>query len=369
MTSRERLQAAYTGRLPDQVPFLPTIFTDHACVACDRQFEEALINPGLGVDCMLGAAIRYRADGVRFLLGPPTSWYDEKLVATEDGQLVQRDRRTGRRDGCYDVAGGGKFLADEPTPPLQTMAQVRAIPVPAAAEYQQGGQLRDVARGIKQAHARGLFVVGMCGGQTINFMVEQLGGTEPALLCFLDDPDLALALIEKAVAISLETGRAFVAAGVDGLYIGDSYTSGSVVSPDIYHRFCVPAYREVAQEFHRLGVVCYKHCCGNYNPFLEHLVTVGVDAMDGIDPTSGMSVAHTKAVVGDRLTLQGGISCLTLLQGSPEQVRQEARECLQAGMPGGRYILGSACAVPRFSPPANLLAAREAIDEWGRYAG
>ncbi|MEI7673633.1 MAG: hypothetical protein WCK00_16115, partial [Deltaproteobacteria bacterium] len=45
----------------------------------------------------------------------------------------------------------------------------------------------------------GLFAVGMVGGQTINFMVEKLGGAEKALLCFFDDPDLARVLIGKRI--------------------------------------------------------------------------------------------------------------------------------------------------------------------------
>jgi uroporphyrinogen decarboxylase len=198
-------------------------------------------------------------------------------------------------------------------------------------------------------------------------MVEKMGGAEAALLSFYDEPDLARALIEKAVVKSIEEGRAFAAAGVDCLYMGDSYTSGSVISAEFYEQFCASAYREVAREFHRLGVFCYKHCCGNYNPLLEGLVTVGVDAMDGIDPTSGMSVRHTKACIGDKLTLMGGLSCLTLLNGTTDQVYAEARQCVEEGKPGGRYVLGSACAVPRHTPPENLIAARQATINHGKY--
>lgn len=367
MTSHERFKTVLAGGIPDRVPFHPTIFTDHACVACGRQFEEAIVNPAIGPDVMLGAALRYQTDGVRFMPGPELSWYEEKVLAEEDGRLVQRDRRSGKAEGIYDVAGGGKFIPFEPPRNVRSIEEVNALPVMPTNEYLQRGILRDVQRCVKQAHDKDLFVVGMSGGQTINFMVQQLGSSEAALLCFLDDPALALALINKAVAISIEKGKAFIAAGVDCIYIGDSYTSGSVISPDIYRRFCVPAYYETAAEFHRLGVFCYKHCCGNYNPFLNHVPSVGIDAMDGIDPTSGMSVKRTKDAIGDRLTLMGGISCLTLLNGTPEQVFSEARQCIEDGKPGGRYVLGSACAIPRFTPPENMLAAQRAAVQFGQY--
>jgi len=86
----------------------------------------------------------------------------------------------------------------------------------------------------------------MRAGQTINFMVQHLGSPERALLSFYDAPDLALALIDKAVAITIEKGQAFAACGIDCIYIGDSYASASVISPEVYQRFCVPAYRAAA---------------------------------------------------------------------------------------------------------------------------
>jgi hypothetical protein len=43
MTSRERMAAVLSGRIPDRVPFHPTIYVDHACLASGRQFEAALL--------------------------------------------------------------------------------------------------------------------------------------------------------------------------------------------------------------------------------------------------------------------------------------------------------------------------------------
>jgi len=367
MTSRERVVAAFTGVIPDRVPFFPTIYIDHACVACGQSFEASLVNPALGAGCMVDAALRYKADACRFVLGPPASWYDEKSVEARDGDLLQIDRKSGEIDGQFDVPGGGNLRLRHPPANVTCRADVDAFPVTSADEYEQRGCLKDVKPCIERAHAAGLFVTGMCSGQTLNFMVARMGSPEAALLAFYDDPALVIALIDKAVRISLEQAAAFIRAGVDCILIGDSYTSGSVISPELYQRFCEPAYRETCAEIHRAGVLCYKHCCGNYNPFLSRLPEVGINAMDGIDPTSGMSVAHTKAVVGDRVTLMGGISCLTLLNGSVDEVYDEAAVCVRDGKPGGRFVLGSACAVPRFTPPENMAAAQRAAAELGVY--
>jgi hypothetical protein len=361
------MRAVLSGVMPDRVPFFPTIYVDHACVACGVPFEDALIDPALGQACMLNAARRYRTDVVRFCMGPGTAWYDEKSVVQSDGRLVQRSRRTGKAEGFYDVYGGGMLVPFERPDPPRTVDEVRDIPVPDAEEYLARGCLKDVAPLVQAAHEDGFFVVGMCSSQTINFMVQKMGKPEAALLLFLDNPKLACALIDKAVAISMAQCKAFVAVGIDGLFIGDSYASCSVISPEIYRRFCVPAYAQIVDEFRSQGVFCIKHCCGNCTPLLDAIPASGVDAIDGMDPTSGMSVAHTKERIGAATTLIGGISCLTLLNGTPDEVYEEARRCVEAGKPGGRYVLGSGCAVPRYTPPENMLAARRAAAEHGRY--
>lgn len=367
MTSRERMATMLRGELPDRVPFHPSFYFDHACLVTGKRFEDFLIDPLLGNPAMLQAALRYGTDTVRINTVPAEEWFREKIVREEDGQLVQLDRQAGKKEGIYDVAGGGKFQPFEPPPPVRTRQDVRDIPVLSAKEWVQRGHFRGVRECVDEAHRHGLFAIGFCTGQTLNFLVDKLGGPEEALLAFYDEPALVHALFEKAVEISIEKAKAYVEAGVDLIYIGDSYASGSVISPEVYETFCAPAYRQMAAEVRRLGAFTYKHCCGYYDPLLEYLPSTGIDAMDGIDPTTGMSVRHTKAVIGDRLTLIGGLSCLTLLQGTPEAVYAEATSCIEQGKPGGRYVLGSACAIPRLTPPENIDAARQAIEDQGWY--
>lgn len=316
---------------------------------------------------MLEAALFYGTDMVRMTMGPDAAWYEEKTVREENGSLIQFNRLTGAREGIYDTAGSGSFIPDTKPLPVRTVTDVEGIQVRSAAEYRERGCFTHVKRAIAEAHAKGLFVIGMVSGQTLNFMVRELGDTETALMTFYDDPALAYALINKAVAISIERGKAFVEAGVDGLYFGDSYASASVISPEIYEQFCLPAYREVASEFHRAGVFCYKHCCGRYMPFIQHLPAIGIDAMDGIDPESNNVLAEVKQQIGAKISLMGGMSCLTYLSGTPDAVYDEAARCIRDAKAGGRFALGSGCAIPRATPKANILAARQATIDHGAY--
>lgn len=56
MTSIERMTAVLRGQIPDRVPFFPTIYIDHASHACGQAFEEALMDPSIGNDYVLGSA-------------------------------------------------------------------------------------------------------------------------------------------------------------------------------------------------------------------------------------------------------------------------------------------------------------------------
>ena len=365
MNSRERLRAALSGGETDRAPFFPCIAPDHACVAVGRRFEEAIADPRLGVRWMLEANLLYGSDATRVRLTPPRSWFEEKEVRREGRDLVQVDRAAGEIEGVFDVQGGGGLQLRRPPEPVLTADEAQRIPIPTADELIASGQL-DAAREIAaEAHERGLFVVGMASSQTLNFLVERMGDSARALMALADDPDFVREMFRVATDLSIQRIEAFARVGVDGIYIGDSYASGSVISPRMYEDLCSPAYRRAADAAHARGLLVYKHCCGDYRPLLAHVVANRVDGMEGIDPTRGMSVAQTRAVVGDALCLIGGVSCLTLLNGAADEVYREARECVAQGGAKGRYVLGSACAVPRFTPPDNMRAMARAAHESG----
>lgn len=356
MTSRERMRAAFAGEPVDRVPFLPCIYIDHACHATGRDFAESIADPRVGVRAMLDANVMYGSDVVRVLLTPPRNWFAGKDVRREGEDLIQVDRRTGKIDGHFDLQGGGKLIPTEPVAPPHSLDEAHAMTSPSAAELIETGCLDAAGEITEEAHERGMFVIGLAGGQTLNALVQRCGSTDAALVMLADDPGLAEAIMDVGTAASVEVGAAFARVGVDCLYIGDSYASGSVISPAMYERFCVPRYRQAADAAHANGLFVYKHCCGSYNPLLHILKDEPLDGMEGIDPTSGMSVAATKEALDGRMCMIGGVSCLSLLNGTPESVYAEARACVEAGGAEGRYILGSACAIPRLSPVGNIRA-------------
>jgi len=64
----------------------------------------------------------------------------------------------------------------------------------------------------------------------------------------------------------------------------------------------------------------------------------------------------------------GTVDTKLMLNGTPMQIYEQARDQLLRGRacPSG-YILGTACEVPPFTPPGNLMALCKAAKDFGTY--
>ncbi len=100
------------------------------------------------------------------------------------------------------------------------------------------------------------------------------------------------------------------------------------------------------------------------------LIEGGVDAVHPVQPAAeGMGDrAMLKREFGADITFWGGFDQQdTLPFGTPEQVRQAARELFDVFMPGGGFVFAAGHNIQADVPPANILALFDAADEFGVY--
>jgi uroporphyrinogen decarboxylase len=111
------------------------------------------------------------------------------------------------------------------------------------------------------------------------------------------------------------------------------------------------------------------HSCGNVRPFIPTWIEMGLDILDPIQPRArGMEPDGLKRDFGGQLTFHGGLDLQhTLPFGSPAEVQAEVKRYIQALGPGGGYIVAPAHNVQSDVPPANLVAARDAVEQFGTY--
>lgn len=211
------------------------------------------------------------------------------------------------------------------------------------------------------------FITGHCAAQSMNYLAA-LRGSDQAMLDLYDHPSFAKQVMNIGTEISIELGKAYIEAGVHGIYIGDAWASCSIISPEQYRGFCLPMHKKVTEIFHNFGVKVYLHICGNSSPILELMAETGVDAIEPLDPLGGVDIADAKKRIGNKVCLMGGVNTLTLLQGTPEQVLDEARKCIEKGAAGGGYMLGSGDDIPQAAPRENVAALVEAAKKFGKYS-
>jgi uroporphyrinogen decarboxylase len=107
------------------------------------------------------------------------------------------------------------------------------------------------------------------------------------------------------------------------------------------------------------GALTKLHICGNITPFLELLPASLCDIID-IDWMVPLEKAG--ALYGDVACVNGNYDPVAiLLRGSVQGIKDIVKQCVQVG--GVKYTSSAGCEVPKDTPPENLTAVYEALQE------
>lgn len=198
----------------------------------------------------------------------------------------------------------------------------------------------------------------------------ELFGYEAALEALVTDSEKSLAILDGLTEPAISWGCTQAEHGVDAVLVSSAFAGGGFISRPMYERFVLPFERKLVQALHRHGVPVYTHTCGRLGDRLDLLAATGVDGVDTLDPSplGNVELADAKRQIGDRLFIKGNMNAVELLSFSSQQaVAQQVMRCLRAGMPGGGYILSTACSVAPRMEPWKLELLTALADEYGRY--
>lgn len=132
-------------------------------------------------------------------------------------------------------------------------------------------------------------------------------------------------------------------APVDGFALCSDYcfNTGPFLSPAMFDEFVQPFLCKLIAGYRDLGYYTIKHTDGDIRPILDRLVAARPHALHSLDPQAGVDLRDVKARVGNQLCLIGNVECGILDTGTDEACIAAARNALQQGMPGGRYIFST----------------------------
>lgn len=184
----------------------------------------------------------------------------------------------------------------------------------------------------------------------------------------MDEPEEIDAQCERTYREALSRLTRMVDAGVEAVYNAADMADnrGQFFSPPQMERFIWPYMRRWNEQVRKMGLFTILHTDGNVEKLLPGYVEAGVQALQALDPISGMTLAASRAVVGDHLALCGNLDCSLMVAGQPEEIYRRTLELLaEDGMSGG-MVLGCSNAVVVETPKANYEAMMSAYQAWRR---
>ncbi|MBN1109417.1 MAG: hypothetical protein JXA45_01525 [Methanomassiliicoccales archaeon] len=352
--ARKRFASPFLGTNHGHIPVDPMMLS-HAAVACGRSIREFYESPEMGAHCVAFAQELYD-------LLPVTHWYFSLVWLTELGMETQ----------YMDL------MPPVPKAPIiLEPSQVDELRVPSPEELLNGWTIHQMFRANDYIEKNIPFMfTPLAIASDLTGSAAQLCGLETFIMWTQSEPELA----HKLVRTYMETA-ANGAEVVANRYGSAAITTGSVLgnndifSDDMVRDFSAKYLNEFVKKCFTKGAgpQVFYHLCGNhctdFKVLKEYMVwspmtIVHVGYMNREVFPSDILVKE----FGGFATCMGTVDTKLMVNGTPKQVYEQAKCQLLKGRDcSSGYIMGTACEVPPFTPPCNILALNKAAKDFGTY--
>ena len=325
MTPKERLYAILKGDSYDR-PAVTPIFMAWAANFIGRTYRDYYLDGDVLVDAQLAVTRAFNLDQISAISDPwrEASAYGMEFEYPPEGVGQPRDVLIKTRD---DVSKIKPFDINKAERTKQRIESVRKMAVE-----------------VGQTHS----VLGWVEGPIAEY--GDLRGVENTMMDLIDEPQIFAEAGETIIHNEIAFALAQIEAGADMVGIGDS--AASLISPPMYAELVLPLEQKLIAAIHEAGATVKLHVCGNISNIVQYMAKSSTDIID-VDWMVPLAEAREKA--GPDVTLCGNFNPTgVLLKGTPEEVAQEARNCLKA-VPK-KFILMPGCEVPPGTPEQNLRA-------------
>jgi len=377
VNSKERMAAVMAGERPDRVPVMCQMSIGHMLKATGASPSRFWHSAADFVEGLLALRALYRFDGILVSLhGHPPDWESRVLSVrrSPEGELVHWKNG----DGTWFPADDLPVVRPAVPPARPPFEGFDPATLPAAPAYipvSQGlrfaldpGHMFDAVRRVVERAGRDYSVHGEVTSP-LDYILD-LFGFEQAMLGFLDDPGRAHAVLDRFTAGIIGLAEGLSTAGVDAIKISSPFAGAGFLSRDFYRTFVLPYEGRLARAIEARKVRAYIHTCGDIDDRLELMAESGASGIECLDPPplGRVELGEAKRRVGHRVFLKGNIDPVhVLLRADRPAVAADARRRIEAGRPGGRFILSTACSIAPATPSDNVRILADIAEECGRY--
>ena len=225
-----------------------------------------------------------------------------------------------------------------PMASFDSVEQILAYPLP---DYTQADSTLQ-RQAVREAHAQDLAAVGdmQC---TVWETAWYMRGMENLMTDMMMEDPMAQVLLDRVTQNAVLRAESFVKSGVDALFLGDDVGMQRTImmSEALYCTWLKPRLARVIAAARAINpdVVVFYHSCGFITPLIPHLIDVGVDVLNPVQPEC-MDFREIHRQYGRQLSFHGTIGTQTTMPfGTPDEVRRAVFENLEiAGDRGGLFV-------------------------------
>jgi uroporphyrinogen decarboxylase len=353
MTPRENLLAMLRGENPERLPFHISLTPP---VADMLEARTGSRDPVERLGCDIG---QMSADFGE----DPAAW--AKAYAAIGVQLPSNSEviRLGitftypeKRGAAYHLARFVHTLAE-----VDSVADLERLPWPDPADPRHYAGVADTVAAFKR---RGLAAV-LSQQCTVFEDSWYLRGMDNLVEDLMEENEVGQWLLDYMTRRSIEVAKAYAAAGVDVIWLGDDIgmQNGMLMSPAFWRTHFKPRLQQVIDAARAAAsgeLYLMYHSDGNIEPVIDELFDMGIDILNPVQPEC-LDVEKILTTYRDRGAFWGMIGTQsTLPHGSPADVRAAVEQLRSLAEDGIRVVCAPTHVVEPDVPWDNVMALVEA---------
>jgi len=158
-------------------------------------------------------------------------------------------------------------------------------------------------------------------------------------------PEQIEALLEHVAPSIYASARYLLEHGLGPLFrvVGAEYATPPYLPPALFERYEVRYTEPIIRMIHDHQCTARLHCHGRIRQALPMIVEMGCDALDPVEapPSGDITLGEVKQLYGDKLCLMGNLQLRDLETLPTDRLREVVRETVEAGKPGGGFVIMS----------------------------
>lgn len=320
----ERVTAALQHKEPDRVPVYP-ILSGVTRKLVGATYEEWSTNADVCSSALIKAADEYDLDCIVTLidLSVECDAWGQELIFEEE-------------NACHPNYNN-MVIQD-----IEDYEKIKKV------DYRQSKRMMmhiDVCKKLVEAKGGELPVVAFVFGPL--GVLSMLRNQQDMYMDLYDDPDAVKEAACQVTETLKDYCNALIDTGINAIMFDTLFSSGAVMSKEMWMEFEGPLVKELAELCRSRGCMVMIHNCGQRIYFDAQIEMMHPVAISFLYPPADCSTfAECKEKYGKDVTLIGCVTPAKAAIGTDEEWDQECKDCIDAMAAGGGFMLATGCEYP-----------------------